>query len=386
VKSSLALAAALLAAAGADAQVLVRAVPSAPAPLAAAPAVLAAPRAAGLLPSALSPALPAPAALAAPPALAPVPSAAAPAPAAAPASEESASWSSFWDGAARAPRAPADLARLAAPYRTRAQLRRLSARPAAPDARVRFAVIGDAEPGRFWFSRVLYNPDRGVFWRLLSRADRAGGDFIVQLGDMVSRGVARNFRAFFRRLRAAALRTPYLTVTGNHDRRKPHGITDSRLYRGLFGASSYAFDRAGWRFVVVDNSDGRLTRDRLAWLDSVLEKSRPTIVFTHMPPAPLGEWTDFGAFKGSGGFHEGAREFMRLLSERGVARVYMGHVHAFGVLDRGGVRYVLTGGGGSPLFPGPVKARFHHWLEVEAGPAGLFETVHRADGTSFPLR
>jgi hypothetical protein len=117
----------------------------------------------------------------------------------------------------------------------------------------------------------------------------------------------------------------------------------------------------------------------------VLVKGKPTVVFTHMPPAPLGEWTDFGR-KGAGGFREGSDAFMRLMSERGVSRVYVGHVHAFGVLDRGGVRYVLTGGGGSPLYPGPVKDRFHHFLSVEAGPSGLVETVHRADGSSFVPR
>jgi hypothetical protein len=50
------------------------------------------------------------------------------------------------------------------------------------------------------------------------------------------------------------------------------------------------------------------------------------------------------------------------------------------------VRYVLTGGGGSPLYPGPVKERFHHFLTVDDGPDGLVETVHRSDGTSFVLR
>jgi len=50
------------------------------------------------------------------------------------------------------------------------------------------------------------------------------------------------------------------------------------------------------------------------------------------------------------------------------------------------VKYVLTGGGGSPLYPGPVKQRLHHWLSVEAGPEGLVETVHAADGSTFPLR
>jgi hypothetical protein len=174
-------------------------------------------------------------------------------------------------------------------------------------------------------------------------------------------------------------------MIGNHDRRSPHGVSDSRVYRSLFGATSYAFERGGRRFVVLDNSAGRVTAGQLEWLRAVLTTDKPAVVFTHMPPAPLGEWTDFGR-KGSGGFREGADEFMSLMSERKVARVYMGHVHGLGVLVRGGVRYVLTGGGGSPLFPGPVKDRFHHFLTVDDGPDGLVETVHRSDGTSFILR
>ena len=61
------------------------------------------------------------------------------------------------------------------------------------------------------------------------------------------------------------------------------------------------------------------------------------------------------------------------------------HVHGLDALDRGGVRYVLSGGGGSPLYPGPVKRRLHHWLEVEVGPDGIVETVHPLRGAPFPL-
>lgn len=278
-----------------------------------------------------------------------------------------------------------DARRLARPFRTKTQLARLAEAPRRPGESYRFAVIGDAEPGRFWIWRALFNRDRGAFWTQLRRADRSGADFILQLGDMVSRGVPRNFRAFFERLRAAAPRTPYLTVIGNHDRRNPHGVSDADAYRSLFGATNYAFERGGRRFVVLDNSSGRVSSGQLEWLRSVLSADEPAVVFTHMPPAPLGEWTDFGR-KGSGGFRGGAGEFMALMSERKVARVYVGHVHGLGVLVRGGVRYVLTGGGGSPLYPGPVKDRFHHYLTVDDGPDGLVETVHRTDGTSFILR
>jgi hypothetical protein len=297
----------------------------------------------------------------------------------------------LWDGSAARDAASADVVdlgqvqRLAQPYRTSLQLAKLARTPRPAGESYRFAVIGDAEPGRFWFWRALFNRDRDAFWtKLLPGADRSGADFIMQLGDMVSRGVLRNFKAFFERLRAAAPRTPYLTVIGNHDRHNPHGVSNARVYRKLFGKTDYAFERGGRLFVVVDNSAGRILPGQLEWLRSVLSSGKPAVVFTHMPPAPLGEWTDFGR-KGSGGFRRGAEEFMSLMSEKKVERVYMGHVHGFGVLERGGVRYVLTGGGGSPLYPGPVKSRFHHYLTVDDGPDGLVETVHRSDGTSYRL-
>lgn len=277
-----------------------------------------------------------------------------------------------------------ELQRLARPWSTAEQLAKLASAPRVAAAGFRFAVIGDAEPGRFWIARKFFNTP-GVFGRLLARADRAGADFIVQLGDMVSRGTASKFRAFIGGLASARVRTPYLTVLGNHDRHAPHRLTNDRMYRAAFGSPDYSFTRGGWRFVVVDSSAGRLSRAQLRWLAGRLDAAVPTVVFTHMPPAPLSEWTDWGALKGAGGFKEGSAEFMRLMSDHKVARVYMGHIHGLGLMVRDGVTYVLSGGGGSPLFPGPVKERLHHWLSVEAGPGGLVETVHADDGSTFRL-
>lgn len=273
---------------------------------------------------------------------------------------------------------------LAAPLRTEVQLSRLQERPRAPGQRFRFTVIGDAEPGRFWFSRVLFGVP-GVFRRLLRRADASGSDFIVQLGDLVSRGVRANFRRLFKGLRDATPATPFLTIIGNHDRHAPHGVTDSRLYRRYWGATDWVLDRGDWRFIALDTSAGRLTDKQLAWLDSVLVPGKRFIVFTHIPPAPLGEFTDFGALKGVGGFKRGAARFMSLMSERRVERVYMGHIHGLGVVRRGGVTYVLTGGGGSPLYPVKIR-RLHHALEVEVGPDGIHEIVRPLDAAPFVLR
>ncbi|MEK7390352.1 MAG: metallophosphoesterase [Elusimicrobiota bacterium] len=276
------------------------------------------------------------------------------------------------------------LRRLSEPLSTPVQLARLQRTPRPKGETFRFSVIGDAEPGRFWFSRRFFNTP-GVFWKLLTGADKLKGDFIIQLGDMVSRGLIRQFNIFIRGLIGASLETPYLSVIGNHDRHRPHGVSNDRVYRTVFGLTDYAFDRGGWRFVVVDSSARALTQAQLSWLEGVVKPGGRTIVFTHVPPAPLGEWTDFGPFKGVGGFRVGAQQFMRLMSERGVARVYMGHLHGLGRLVRDGVTYVLSGGGGSPLFPGPLR-RLHHRLSVEVGPEGVRETVHVANGASFPLR
>lgn len=281
--------------------------------------------------------------------------------------------------------APAGPRLMANPYRTDEQLSKLVASPRAAGDSFKFSVIGDAEPGRFWISRKMFGSP-GVFWKLLAKADKSGSDFILQLGDMVSRGTVANFVAFVRGLFSAAPSTPYLTVIGNHDRHKPHGITNDRVYRAVFGSTDYSFMRGGYKFVVVDSSAGRITAPQLEWLRRELSPGVPTVVFTHIPPAPLSEWTDWGRLKGAGGFKEGSSEFMELMSANKVARVYMGHIHGLGTLERGGVKYVLTGGGGSPLYPGPVKKRLHHWLSVEAGPAGLVEAVHAADGSSFLLR
>lgn len=277
------------------------------------------------------------------------------------------------------------LRKQARPWRTEEQLTKLAAAPRKSGEGFRFAVIGDAEPGRFWISRVLFNVP-GVFRRLLARTDRSGSDFILQLGDMVSRGTAANFKSFLHGLSALGVRTPYLTAIGNHDRRNPHGVSDNETYRAVFGSPDYSFMRGGWRFVVVDSSAGRITEAQLQWLAGELDAAVPTVVFTHIPPVQLSQWTDWGPFKGVGGFRVGSEAFMRLMSTNKVARVYLGHIHGLGVLERGGVKYVLSGGGGSPLFPGPLKRRLHHWLSVEAGPEGLVETVHADDGSTFPLR
>ncbi len=265
-------------------------------------------------------------------------------------------------------------------WRTRRQLELLESYSRKDDETFSFAVIGDAEPGRFLWERVLFGK-RGTFFKQLRSLCREDVDFVLQMGDMVSRGLHSHYARFLRQLEVNCPERPYLTVMGNHDRHYPHGRSDSLVYRAHFGAPNYFFDRGSARFVVLDTSQGHLTRAQLRWLELVLTTDKLKLVFTHMPPAGLRRWT----LGGLGGFKGRSREFMSLMSRKGVERVYMGHVHGFGHRVVDGVTYVLTGGGGSPLYPSLAPHRFYHFLLVDVGPEGVRETVQKLDGERFVL-
>ena len=301
---------------------------------------------------------------------------------------------------------PDDLAQARGRVGNDAMLSRLT--PLPPGSPFTFGVIGDAEHGRFWWERI-FSPEKAAFvnqWRALQAA---GVDFAFQLGDFVSEGDADHYREHVAVVEREAVK-PLLRCAGNHDRSRPNGGADKNLYDAVFGARDYFFDRAGWRFVSLDSSDRKVTGEQLAWLKAALAVPGPKVIFTHVPPdyiksitplkevGALEEWsTDKDAQDEQKGylrdfftnyFQDGASEFEDIVSNGGVKAVYMGHIHAFWAADHRGVRYIISGGGGSPLYPLPPgypKKRFAHTLNIAVNPSGLVETVVPYKGKPFVL-
>lgn len=301
---------------------------------------------------------------------------------------------------------PPDLAQARARVGNEAMLARLASRPAGEP--FLFGVLGDVERGRFWWERI-FSPEKAAFvdqWRALQAA---GAAFVLQLGDFVSEGDAESYREHVAVVEREATR-PLLRCPGNHDRSRPNGAADKNLYDAVFGARDYHFDHGGWRFISLDSSDRGLTGAQLAWLKTALAVPGPKVVFTHVPPdyiksitplkevGALEEWSaDKAAEDEQKGylrdfftnyFKDGSPEFEELVTNGGVKAVYMGHIHAFWAADHRGVRYVISGGGGSPLYPLPPgypKKRFAHTLRVAVTPAGLVETVVPYKGMPFAL-
>lgn len=285
---------------------------------------------------------------------------------------------------------PADLAAAKAVWGTSAMMSRLAATPGGQG--VAFAVVGDGEPGRFPWQRV-FAPKDG-FKRLLRLLQPRGPELVMQLGDFVSKGNAKNYRAYVSLLVAEA-KIPLFHIQGNHDRSAPNGEADKDLYRAVFGDGDYAFERGGWRFVAFDTADYAVTDAQLDWLDAALATDKPTLLFLHIPPVYLK-----GLIKSvvpeddekmmSGYFEGGSDRFREILARRRPKRVYMGHIHAFGTAELDGVKYVLTAGGGSPLYPLPpgypgYKRTHYLWVTASAG-GSVSETVHELGGRAFPVR
>ena len=287
-----------------------------------------------------------------------------------------------------------ELKRVLSPWSREAQLEALSRIPAT-EATVRFVVLGDMEPGRFWITRIL-PPKKDAFKRLMRSLQAEEPEFILQLGDTVSRGTTENFAELETTLDSEVNR-PFFPVVGNHDRPNTHGRSDKRLFNGIFGDGDFFFDRGGYRFILLDNSNWALTRSQLDWLDGVLQTPIKTVVSMHIPPTFLrGRFTkphktpkepsSIKIKKGAAWFAQGAMEFGELMTRHGVKRVYMGHIHALAYADYQGVRYVLSGGGGSPLYrlPGMIPGKkTSHYIVVEAGPDGITERIETLKGETL---
>ncbi len=281
-----------------------------------------------------------------------------------------------------------------------AQRAKLAQTPRGPQETFTFSLIGDSEPGRFWFERVFPPRGKKVFETLMTDMQSRPHDFVLQLGDFVSRGTTKNYAKFVAKLESVADR-PFFPIMGNHDRKKtnPKKWADRSIYKEAFASQAlpsyrntdFFFDHGGYRIIALDDADGSISAEQLIWLDNVLDTKLKTIVAIHIPPAYLkGRWArptelaqegaedETKALKaGKGYFSTGAREFSEIVSRRGVERVYTGHIHALAYANYAGVRYVLSGGGGSPLYrlPGIPGQKISHYITVEAGPDGVRETI-----------
>lgn len=224
-------------------------------------------------------------------------------------------------------------------------------------------------PVRYPFSFVVAGdsgawPDPtadGIFAALLAQIaelDPAPA-FFAQLGDFAGPGTAQRHDHYLGLV--AGLPMPEVCVVGNHDLDDAGG---AETFARVHGPANFSFAYGHTRFIALHSQPGVTgevevrgsdtpeglegpREEDLAFLAGALEAAEEPhrVVLMHMPPfleghfAPHPDW----------GFRQREPEFLALLHAHGVKLVCCAHGLAFDECLHDGIRFVMSGGGGSGL-------------------------------------
>ncbi len=133
----------------------------------------------------------------------------------------------------------------------------------------------------------------------------------------------------------------YYPVRGNHEAE----INHYRLFLDLPNKNTYySFDRMDMHFIVLDcwNVFEPLEEKQLQWLKDDLEanKAKPISVALHVPLFTSGKYEPYDA-----------PYLLELFDKYNVLFVFSAHVHSYERSLYKGTNYIVTAGGGAPLYP-----------------------------------
>jgi predicted phosphodiesterase len=219
-----------------------------------------------------------------------------------------------------------------------------------------FALVGDSRDGE------------KVYRRLMENALKQKPHFIIHLGDMIPYSSEKEWSAFFEN--SKSIDVPFFPVVGNHDVSEP-GLGEE-LYQKQFllpeGKTYYAFRAGGALFVILDSEeeDGRIIDEQRSWLENILSSSKEAfkLVFLHRPLfLPTGSMKQGQAMDA---YPLDRDALHQLFLRTGVKAVFEGHDHRYDRMEKDHILYVITGGGGAPLYAPKKRGGFFHyvWISV----------------------
>ncbi len=225
-----------------------------------------------------------------------------------------------------------------------------------PAKRVFFFLLAflASAPGAFGWSFGVCGDSRddkgGIFTRILEYVEESDMEFLLHTGDLENTGGAASWRRF--RERTAGFSRPLYLVVGNHE--LVGGTSED--FAGFFDlpGSSYSFSHRDAFFAIVDNGSGSLSGERLDWLDRTLAEHpkgrdgvRYLVVVMHIPPR-----TDTIFPHGTGRRYEAQSErLLKILLRQKVDLVLSSHEHMHQVEEWAGIKVIVSGGAGAPMYP-----------------------------------
>ena len=243
-----------------------------------------------------------------------------------------------------------------------------------------FCVYGDTRDGHAMHRKVL---------ALMLKQQP---EFILQTGDLVHDGSSRHLWEIYDGITGTARKqVPFYPARGNHDLGGPGYAARVTAPFTSGNKLYYSFDKANCHFIclAVDEVTAyALNSAQYKWLRQDLETTRQThpahiFVFFHVPPYSIGA---------HGSDLEVRRQLCPLFTRYGVDVVFNGHDHNYYRTKRDGVTYIVTGGGGAPLYPvtpskgaiqGDKYESVNNGVVCDVKGASVTLTALRADGTTL---
>jgi MYXO-CTERM domain-containing protein len=206
---------------------------------------------------------------------------------------------------------------------------------------------------------ILYGDDRGgadgsgIHRSIVKRMLDEPADFLVNTGDLVADGrVAAQWENFFDIEHDLLRERCLFPAIGNHDLVEESGQSVLKYFGTLEQQQKHVFFntfRWGYlRFFVV-NGEGSFVGDDRVWLERELQKADAEpglvwrIVVIHNGPFASGLHGDNEKLH--------AAELPKLLRDHHIDFVLEGHDHIYERGESDGMRYIVSGGAGAPLYP-----------------------------------
>lgn len=203
------------------------------------------------------------------------------------------------------------------------------------------------------FTFLVYGDTRTFYGRHAIVAKRMATDiaaFVVHTGDLVESPTRADWDAFFSSGRELFLSKLFFPVIGNHER---NHLSYYQLFElpGAGGKAGKQWWSLRWGDVLLVGLDSNTQylgftglREETHWLEETLsQEARFKFVFFHHPL--------FSSDLYYGGNEGLAKLWHPVFVRNGVTAVFCGHVHAYEHIERDGVHYFTTGGGGAPAYP-----------------------------------
>lgn len=252
------------------------------------------------------------------------------------------------------------------------------------------------EPFRF----VLYGDTRSNFQShaaTMRAIHREAPDFVVHTGDLVADGRRESdWQGFFETETELLRNAMFVPVIGNHEIRHAsrEGIENFRRYVHCPPPDSprpeldYDVVYGNVRLVLANAYDDFASAPMRDWLESRLAQARQAgpddflIVVMHWGMNSSGPHGENRALRGVG--------LQAMFRRYGVDLIVAGHDHIYERGEEDGLRYLVTGGSGAPIYRHERHNRYtqvflaqHHYVRVDAETNKLTFVALRPDGTEI---